>query len=117
MTTRRLSTKGEPAPSADKISKDIHLLGDMLGETIIEQEGRDLFGLEEKLRNLSKKTRASKNRRSREHLQYEIVETVSKLSYEECIAIIHAFSIYFQLVNLVEDHHRVRVLREREETF
>ena len=77
----------------------------MLGETIIEQEGRDLFALEEKLRNLSKKTRASKNKKIlREHLHNEIVETVSKLSYEECIAIIHAFSIYFQLVNLVEDH-------------
>ena len=89
----------------------------MLGETIIEQEGMALFEKEEKLRNLSKKTRASKIKKSRERLQAEIVDTVSNLSYEECVKIIHAFSVYFQLVNLVEDHHRVRVLREREEKF
>ncbi|MDG6908673.1 MAG: hypothetical protein JRN20_23140, partial [Nitrososphaerota archaeon] len=27
---------------------------------------------------------------------------------------IHAFSTYFQLVNLSEDHHRLAVLRQRE---
>jgi hypothetical protein len=42
---------------------------------------------------------------------------VSSLSYEECLSIIHSFSTYSQLVNLIEDHHRIRVLMEREADF
>ena len=117
LSTSHTGTRGEPIPSNDKISKDVHLMGDLLGETIVEQEGSDVLQLEEKLRRLSKQARGSPVQKSRTKIQEEIVDTVEKLSYKECIAIIHAFSIYFQLVNLVEDHHRIRVLREREEKF
>lgn len=86
----------------------------MLGETIIEHEGRAFFELEERLRSLTKKARGARSKKAKHELQNSITEIVSKLSYEECLAILHSFSVYFQLVNLVEDHHRVRVLRERE---
>ena len=45
-----------------RLSANIHLLGDMLGEIIIEQEGQAVFELEEQVRALSK---ASANRSSR----------------------------------------------------
>ena len=108
------STLKEPLPSYDKMSSDIHLLGDMLGETIIEQEGSSTFEIEEKLRSLTKKSRKSRSSRA---TTQKITEIVSKISHEECLAIVHSFSTYFQLINLVEDHHRVRVLREREARF
>jgi hypothetical protein len=41
-----------------RLSANIHLLGDMLGETIIEQEGQAVFDLEEQIRALSKAWRA-----------------------------------------------------------
>ncbi len=108
----------EPLPSYDKISRDIHLFGDMLGETIIEQDGSKTFEIEEKLRVLTKKARRSSlSRQARLNAQKQINKIVSSLSYEECLSIIHSFSTYFQLVNLIEDHHRVRVLREREADF
>ncbi len=110
-----IEPEGDPLPPQDKISKDIHLLGDMLGETLIEQEGKEIFELEEKLRGLTKRARVSK--KSRSEIQEQIISTVSKLSDKECLSIVHAFSTYFQLVNLVEDHHRIRVLREREAKF
>jgi len=108
---RNPGTFKEPLPSQDRISRDIHLLGDMLGQTIIEQEGEGIFELEEKLRSLTKRARASKRPRA---LQKKTIDLVWKMTYEECRAIIHSFSTYFQLVNLVEDHHRVMVLKERE---
>jgi len=86
----------------------------MLGQTIIEQEGRGVFELEEKLRSLTKRARASSKPQL---LRKKTIDLVSRMSYEECLAIIHSFSIYFQLVNLVEDHHRVMVLKERETKF
>ncbi|MGI0080907.1 MAG: phosphoenolpyruvate carboxylase, partial [Nitrososphaerales archaeon] len=99
-----------PIPSYGKISSDIHLLGDMLGETIVEQEGRRVFNLEESLRTLSKYARGEREGKKRVTLA-KIVHLVGTLSYEECLALIHSFSTYFQLVNVAEDHHRVRVLR------
>ena len=96
------------------ISRDIHLLGNMLGETIIKQEGRQVFDLEERLRILSKKVRRSRSMRLRNKYQNEITELASSLSYQNCLSMIHAFSTYFQLVNLSEDHHRLAVLRQRE---
>ena len=111
----RKAKNKEPLPSHDRISSDIHLLGDMLGETIIEQEGRHIFELEETLRILTKSARSSQ--KSRVTSQKKTIDLVSKMTYGECLAIIHSFSTYFQLVNLVEDHHRVVVLREREARF
>lgn len=107
----------EPLPSQERISGDIHLLGDMLGETIIEQEGEHVFELEEKLRALTKKLRATSSQRSKQRLGRNTTELVSSMTYKECLSIIHSFSTYFQLVNLIEDHHRVRILREREAKF
>ncbi|MDG6995533.1 MAG: phosphoenolpyruvate carboxylase [Nitrososphaerota archaeon] len=103
----------EPFPSASKISADVHLLGDILGETIIQQEGQRMFDLEERLRLLSKRARSQKPGK-RAATEKEITEFVSKLSLDECLVMLHSFSTYFQLVNLIEDRHRVRVLRERE---
>ncbi len=85
----------------------------MLGEVIIENEGRKTFDLEEELRSLSKTGRRRYGREN-QRTQQKISDFVSKLSHEECLQMIHSFSVYFQLVNLVEDHHRARVLRERE---
>ena len=44
-----------------KLSANIHLLGDLLGETIIEQEGRELFELEEQIRGLAKAWRGGED--------------------------------------------------------
>jgi len=38
----------------ERLSSMIRLLGDLLGQTIIEQEGQEIFDLEEESRALSK---------------------------------------------------------------
>ena len=90
---RSYNTSFEPPPSQDRISRDIHLLGDMLGETIVEQEGIEIFQLEEKLRSLTKKTRAFTKPRTK--LQEKTISLVEKLDHNQCLAIIHSFSTYF----------------------
>lgn len=108
---RAATNRSHSIPSYGRISSDIHLLGDILGETIVKQEGRNAFDLEETLRSLSKQSRSG-GEGKRSASEEKIVDLVRKLSYEECLVMIHSFSIYFQLVNVAEDHHRVRVLRE-----
>ena len=42
------------ANEQERLSEDIHLLGGLLGETLVEEEGRSLFDLVEEVRALAK---------------------------------------------------------------
>lgn len=100
-------------PASDKydlLSKDIHLLGDMLGEVICEQAGSDVFELEETIRSLAKARRAGDDPAAESNL----ARLVDSLGTPLAEAIARAFTVYFELINLAENNHRVRVLRERE---
>lgn len=91
------------------LSEDIHLLGDALGHVIVEQHGLPSFQLEERVR------RAAIARRAGDAGSQEVLdEAIQGASLSERQILIKAFSNYFQLVNIAEDQHRIRVLRERE---
>src|ERR1700683_1191561 len=47
-----------PENAPDTLSAEIRKLGRILGEIIVKLEGKDIFGLEEKLRLLAKSSRA-----------------------------------------------------------
>ena len=92
------------------LSQDIHLLGDILGKVLRQQAGVELFELEERIRALSKARRADED----PAIDRRLNEIVDQLSLEEADLIARSFAIYFELVNLAEEQHRVAVLRERE---
>ncbi len=92
----------------DHLSEEIHRLGDLLGETLIEQEGQELFDLVEEVRGLAKAHRAG-DAGSGERL----LERIESLPLPEARGVVKAFSSYFALVNLAEEQERVRVLRRR----
>jgi phosphoenolpyruvate carboxylase len=91
------------------LSGDIRFLGTLLGLVIREQHGEAAFHLVEEIR-ASAKTRRAGDEAETERL----MARVRKLSLEEKRILIKAFANYFQLINIAEDHQRVRVLRERE---
>jgi phosphoenolpyruvate carboxylase len=90
------------------LRRDIRRLGSLLGETLIEQEDQALFETEERLRILSKRYRRHPSARR----QDQIAAIVRGLDVERAVGVIRAFSLYFGLVNLAEQHHRVRRRRE-----
>lgn len=96
----------------NELSKAIRLLGGMLGETIIDQEGNCVFEMEEEIRGLAKSWRSGEED-ARPKLAKIVPEMVDDLPLAS--ANLKAFSTYFQLVNLAEEQERVRVLRERAE--
>jgi phosphoenolpyruvate carboxylase len=98
------------ASSQDLLSADIHVLGDILGHVIRQQAGLAIFDLEERVRALSK---ARRNDADAEMDTY-LTHLVDHLQVPETEAIARAFTTYFELLNLAEEHHRVRVLRARE---
>ncbi len=92
----------------DSLSAQIHLLGDMLGQIIIEQEGPEVYDLVEHIRGLAKAHRGG-DREAGEAL----LALIESLPRERGQVVVKAFSSYFQLVNLAEEEERVRTLRQR----
>ena len=92
------------------ISQNIHLLGDLLGQVIAELESQTIFETEERIRALAKAWRSGQTSAA-ENLHKE----VSALRNEDARVIAAAFAIYFDLVNLAEENHRVQLLRQRED--
>ncbi len=92
------------------LSRDIHLLGDTLGDILRQFEGAEIFDLEERIRHLAKSWRTTGDMATFRSL----AEMCATLTTEEAFPILKAFTTYFHLVNLAEEHHRARVLRERE---
>jgi phosphoenolpyruvate carboxylase len=80
------------------LRSDVRKLGDLLGQSLIRQEGKDLLGLVESVRKAV-----------REGGGTEILE---KLSVEDSVQLVRAFSTYFHLANVAEQVHRARVLAQ-----
>jgi phosphoenolpyruvate carboxylase len=102
------------------ISETIHLLGDLLGEVLLEQESHELFLREEQIRALAKARRAQEDgadeqaaERLPDPLAGEaLMDVIEALPAEDAHAIACAFALYFDLVNTAEDTVRMRTVRQ-----
>jgi phosphoenolpyruvate carboxylase len=89
------------------LSQTIHLLGDLLGQVLSELESPDLFDTEERIRTEAKARRGGVRGAAR-----RLQELISALDIDQARAVASAFATYFDLVNLAEENHRVRLLRQ-----
>jgi phosphoenolpyruvate carboxylase len=94
----------------EPLRRDINLLGRVLGQVLIEQEGEELFETEEEVRLLCKRLRFGYDPALDERLRRKI----EVLDSEQLRKIVRAFSVYFQLVNIAERYHRIRRRRQYE---
>ena len=94
----------------EPLRRDINLLGRVLGQVIVEQEGKGLFGTEEEIRLLCKRLRFEYDPDLDERLKARI----ERMGAGELVRIVRAFSVYFQLVNIAERYHRIRRRRQYE---
>jgi phosphoenolpyruvate carboxylase len=101
-----VTTRDPEAP----LRRDVRLLGDVLGRVLVEQGGTRLLADEERIRELSRRARASGSAAARTRL----AAAVSALPLERQGEVLRAFGIYFQLANLAEQHHRLRRRRQYE---
>src|SRR5207244_4450232 len=80
--------------------------GHILGDTLVEQEGASLLDLEETIRKLAKERRKSPERALDASRKLERI--IAGLDTTQAERVARAFTHYFNLVNLAEQHHRVR---------
>ncbi|PYQ11816.1 MAG: phosphoenolpyruvate carboxylase [Acidobacteria bacterium] len=107
------SREAEPDP----LSADVNTLGRLLGDVLREQEGEAGFALVEEYRACTKKMRAAAGEDGDDFGEAgrRLRARTDGLGMDECRLLVRAFSAYFHLVNLAEEHHRLRVLRRREQ--
>lgn len=94
----------------DPLRNDVRMLGEFLGRVIRESGGDDLFDDVERVRALTIRAHDEQDLTA----LTEAEELVDSFSIERAQQVARAFTCYFHLANLAEEHHRVRVLRARE---
>src|SRR5580704_7160706 len=101
--------------------RDVRLLGDMLGEVIRDSEGPELLADVERLRRAVIEARRGERDEyladgatSADPAGDEIAALVASWSLDRAEQVARAFTVYFHLVNLAEEHQRIRILRERD---
>lgn len=93
----------------ESLRSDVRLLGGLLGRVLTESGGADLLVDVERLRALS----IDSFERERDGSLDEAEALVTSFTPERAEQVARAFTVYFHLSNLAEEHHRVRVLRTR----
>ena len=78
------------------LRSDVRRLGDLLGESLVRQEGPAMLELVEKVRKAV-----------RDNQEDVILENITD---EEAVALVRAFSTYFHLANIAEQVHRSRLI-------
>jgi phosphoenolpyruvate carboxylase len=102
-------------PGEAALGREIHALGAWLGEVIRETEGTAAFTLVETVRQEAKalRTRAAHPGEVGEGAK-ELLALLAGLGPDRMEILVRAFTVYFHLVNLAEERHRLKVLRQRE---
>ena len=88
--------------ATEPMREDIRLLGTILGETVREQNGEDVFDLVERARVESFRVRRSEIDRS------ELASMFDGIDIHKAIPVIRAFTHFALLANVAEDIHRER---------
>jgi len=93
------------------LRRDVRSLGAILGQTLVEQAGDDLFQSVEELRKLLIEHRESVRRSpatSAPGRMREAEEMISRMDLTRAYHVTKAFATYFELTNLAETNHRKR---------
>lgn len=92
--------------SSDALAEQVNFMGRLLGEVITALEGPETLALEEHIRLLAKRSRAGEPDAAE-----QLRQVIAGLSVDEAYEMAMAFTTYFELVNLCEEHHRTAKLR------
>ena len=109
----KLPTVKDKKSVEDKLKplhQEVRYLGECLGRVLIAQEGREFFELVESVRKCVKELRQHYN----VVLENQLLKKLRSLNLQKLTKVVRAFTVYFQLVNLAEEKHRVRRKRAYE---
>jgi phosphoenolpyruvate carboxylase len=103
-----MSTELKVNDSSLPLRRDVKLLGQILGEILVSHGGTELFDKVEKIRLMCKTLRTHFDNEIYSELKDEIANLKSPMRKQ----VIRAFSMYFHLINIAEQNHRIRRRRQ-----
>jgi phosphoenolpyruvate carboxylase len=105
-------TTGRDIERDQKLIDDVRLLGQLLGEVVREQEGETTFELIEAIRRFS----VAFERHADAEAGRDLDRLLKRLSPDETVSVIRAFSYFSHLANLAEDRNNLRRQAANEES-
>ncbi|MGB6453979.1 MAG: phosphoenolpyruvate carboxylase [Streptosporangiaceae bacterium] len=113
MNTDRRAADSRYVPAA--MRRDVRLLGEILGQVISEGDGPDLLDDVEELRHRVIAARSPEAAGGEgDAADDDIAALVASWPLARAAAVARAFTVYFHLANLAEEHQRIRTLRARD---
>jgi phosphoenolpyruvate carboxylase len=106
------SNRAEEAAALEedaRLRNDIRLLGRILGDTVRDQEGADVFDLVERIRQTSIRFHRDDDKPARRELEL----ILDSMSTSQTVRIVRAFSYFSHLANIAEDQNNIRQMRAR----
>jgi phosphoenolpyruvate carboxylase len=108
-----LSRAGQPEADAAaldaRLRDDIRLLGRILGDTVRDQEGPEVFDLVERIRQTSIRFHRDDDKPARRELE----AILDGMSTYETVLVVRAFSYFSHLANIAEDQNNIRQMRSQ----
>ena len=98
----------EDDPKDAPLKDDIRVLGRILGDTVREQQGADVFDTIERIRLASIRFHRDNDVSARR----ELAAILDSLDTDQTLSIVRAFSYFSHLANIAEDQHNNRRNRE-----
>lgn len=105
MDTTRSPVQWESVEANKPLRDDVRHLGAILGETIRRLEGDFVFETVEKFRTLCKTVHEDRTDLVAAKQLFDLIESID---FETARKVIKAFLCYFDLINIAEQHHRLR---------
>lgn len=93
-----MSVKSYATDDDAALRSDVRKLGDLLGQTLVRQEGVALLDLVETVRKAVREGGGE--------------ELLADVTVDESVQLVRAFSTYFHLANIAEQVHRARILAQ-----
>ena len=107
-------TNPTPEPTKDApLTNDIRTLGRLLGDTLRNQENSATYDLVERIRRLAVAARRGESAEAGA-ARAELKPILDKLSDDQSVLVVRAFSYFSHLANIAEDRHHTRRLRVHE---
>ena len=93
---------------SESLSRQINLLGHSLGRIIEELRGKEVLERVEELRRLCRRAIDEK----RPELRLQVAQLISELDCREIVHVLQAYTVFFHLVNKVEQTEITRTCRQ-----
>src|SRR5690625_6941589 len=105
-----IQTYAEQANIKERLSNRISILTEIMAQLILKRKKDSLFKLAAELPQMTAGVLDGQNQ---EESIRELQKTVSELSHDEIVSLLRMYTIFFHLVNSLEQHEIIRINRER----